>query len=239
MSWRRLRSGIAKPGGELLISGHASLPTGLLYYWPLDEASGTRAAANTSYDLTDNNTVTSAAAGPYNSSADFEANNSEYLSATNIGSVAAGAYSVCAWLRAESLAGAQATWGQGFIKNRSGETAGYFMASVNQSGAVQYYDFGRTRRDSSTGVITVGNDHFVVFGYDGSTQKIYVDGVDVTSGTGALSNGWTPSELAIGRLFNGAGYYWDGLIWGVGIWSKMLSADERIFLYNGGAGRKY
>jgi hypothetical protein len=70
-------------------TGHDSvynLRDGLVSWWTLDEASGTRADSHGSNDLTDNNTVGSAA-GKQGNAADFESTNSEYLSMNSVSSL--------------------------------------------------------------------------------------------------------------------------------------------------------
>ena len=67
-----LGSGFATPGGSPFLSG-------LIAYWTLDEASGTRVDAHGNNDLSDNNTVTSTT-GKVGDAAAFATANSEYLS---------------------------------------------------------------------------------------------------------------------------------------------------------------
>ena len=67
----------------------ATLGNGLVAFWKLNEQSGTRAAAFSSNDLTDNNTVTFAA-GILGNAAVFTSANSEYLSRASNSDLALG-----------------------------------------------------------------------------------------------------------------------------------------------------
>ena len=45
--------------------------------------------------------------------------------------------------------------------------------------------------------------------------------------------------MGVGRARNNAAYYHDGLIDEVGVWSRLLTADEKTALYNSGSGLAY
>jgi hypothetical protein len=97
--------------------------------------------------------------------------------------------------------------------------------------------------DQGTHSLNNGVYRFVVVTYDGSSTaagvKIYIDGS--LSGTGADFNNLSASILnaknAVIGAADGGSNPFTGSLDEVGIWSKVLSAQEVTDLYNGGAGQ--
>ena len=87
------------------IKNHSTLPTNLVSYWDLEEASGTR------YDLVGSNHMTDVATvgqgtGKFGNCADFELSNAEYLKITDAnqtGLDSAGEMSWSCWIKIEQL----------------------------------------------------------------------------------------------------------------------------------------
>jgi len=82
--------------------------TGLVSFWKLDEASGSRADSHGSNTLTDNNTVgqgASITAAPYSTAADMVAANSEFLSDTDNAELSTGDVNFCFsfWVKFDSV----------------------------------------------------------------------------------------------------------------------------------------
>jgi hypothetical protein len=73
--------------------------TGLVSCWPMNETSGTRADLYGGNNLTDNNTVGNAT-GKVGNAADFELDNSEYLSGSNISLTS---FTIGGWFYVESI----------------------------------------------------------------------------------------------------------------------------------------
>jgi len=81
---------------------------------------------------------------------------------------------------------------------------------------------------SATNLIENNKWYFVAASYDGSTAKIYLDGTQVASGT----KSWTSSEdlILIGQ--RDFGNYMDGVIDEPRIFTRVLTGEEIVRLYN-------
>jgi hypothetical protein len=75
-----------------------------------------------------------------------------------------------------------------------------------------------TSASSNTWVYVVGT-------YDGTTQKLYIDGSVKASST-PTSTISTTTSATIGSESFAPGYYWDGNLANVAIWNRALSSDE-------------
>lgn len=217
----------------------------LISFWELEEASGTRVDAHGTYDLTDNNTVLQGS-GKVGNCADFELDNSESLSVADNADLSGGDldFTFCAWVNAESL-GAFATiaakhnglttvgseWGLFF--NNSG--AGSFRLSLYQGVATTL-----SVTASTLGIPVTATWYFLVCGYDATNDLGFIQGNNGAADTGAFAGGIndTATAFRLGAV-DTATLCWDGLIDQAGYWKRVLTADERTFLYNAGAGRAY
>jgi len=229
------------------------LTDNLVSYWALDEASGVRydsvvASAN---DLTDNNMVGSTA-GMHNLAAQFVEADSDSLTRADNASLSLGAntaVTVSAWVRADSgtTNGAiVAKWGGGgnlydieyrlYIKAGAGGGTDKFSFGVGDGTA------GLGLAEWPLGDLALPSAWFFVVGwYDPSTSKVYIQ---VDNGTpveaawaGGTHNG--NGVLALGRAGSFGSYYGDFTSDAVGLWFRVLTAQERTDLYNAGAGLFY
>jgi len=211
-------------------------------WWTLDEASGTRADSVGSNDLTDNNTVGSAA-GPHGTAANFERNNNEYLSAANDTSLQVGNvnWSACGWLRAESEPGIP-MW---LISKTTNSTNVEHQLIIEANFRVLW----RVRSDGTAGTqtdvrsfnfgsLSVGNDYFWAVKHDADNDEI---GLSINAGawdTASHAGGIHAStgDFLLGiNAPGGSGY--DGLMWRTAIWKNhVLTSGEVHALYNGGSG---
>jgi hypothetical protein len=90
-------------------------------------------------------------------------------------------------------------------------------------------------------VLTNATWYYVVFTYDGTTAKIWLNGSSTPdcSLTSALSYGSVPTSNYLGRLEGVSPQYLNGLLAAVGFWTKALSTAEMASLYNAGKGRAF
>ncbi len=89
----------------------------------------------------------------------------------------------------------------------------------------------------NAGTWSAGVWYNVVGVYDGSTLKLYVNGVEIASSalTGNLLS--TSATWKMGRRGEGSGlYYWNGVLDDVRIYNRALSATEVLNLYNDTSG---
>jgi hypothetical protein len=238
--------GFHRPIIELLTLGElvtpaiqAGLMSGLVSYWKLDEASGTRADSHGPNPLADNNTVLNAS-GKISNAADFEINNSEYLSATDNGTLRGGNtdFTIGCWVYAESLV----DYNVPFSKGWGGASPEYILytdagnwsfviqsaAGVDQPGVI-----------SGTAAAT-GVWQFVVCWHDSVNDQICIQinngtvvSVDHAEGVAVGS-----APFALGASIAST-LYWDGLIDEAFFYRRVLSPAERTSLDNSGAGLSY
>lgn len=227
------------------ISDHPTLPTNLLAYWKLEEASGTREDSVGSIDLTDTNTVLQGT-GIRGNCGDFEKTNFEYLtSASNLAStIGSGSYSASMWVNPESISTAQATYGAGILTTRAAEANGSFAVTVKSDGSIYWYRWTGTDaryKTSAAHLSTLGVWYHIVITYNstGPVHTMYVNGSSVSfASDGSPATGWG-TNTQIGTMYTTSSFAWDGLIDEVGIWGKELTSSEVTDLYNGGSGLPY
>jgi hypothetical protein len=230
-------------------TGSVVSTTDLVSFWKLDEASGTRVDAFGSNDLTDNNTVgqaTSLTGVPYTEGADFEKNNTEYLSISDASqswlSPLSSDFSVSVWVKFESLPGGSAfaiigqdDYGTGTSTDRS-----WLLSYLTTTNRFTFYLFGGasfTVVEADTfGAASTGTWYHIVATYDATAQEtsIQVDGgtADTLSHTIGTNNSTADFGISL-QLNNGvAGAPFDGVIQAAGIWSRVLSDAEIAALAN-------
>ncbi len=227
-----------------------ALVDNLVSYWPLDEASGTRADSHGSNDLADNNTVLSAT-GKISDAADFELANSEYLNITDAsqsGLDFTSDFSFSCWVKPESQhdgamwykwGGSQAAYGFLYL-NIAGTYKLRFNGYATGGGSNIPFDWTQTLSNSTW--------YHIVFRFDATghpsgsgTAEVFVDGSSIGTVTNGSYTGSsnTTGAFSISSLGSGIQWYWDGLIDEMGCWSRLLTDQEITDLYNGGAGLAY
>jgi hypothetical protein len=220
-----------------------ALTDSLISYWSLDEASGDALDAHGSNDLTDNNTV-GTAAGKVAGARDFERGSSQHFSLADNADLSTGDidFTIAAWVQLESKPGGNMSVVQK-TTNLSGEYFFFHEASSDRF-KLEVYGAGGF---GSVGAVTANNLgapslatwYFVVAWHDSANNEV---GISVNAGTpdtaahsAGVLDGAGAFELS-GFTF---GTFWDGLIDEVGFWKRVLTADERTELYNGGDGLAY
>jgi hypothetical protein len=125
------------------------------------------------------------------------------------------------------------------------------MTSWGGTGLLPAFEFnttftaGTTRLYATTRVDD-GNWHMVTWWSNGSTNKVYIDGIDEGSLnilTGSNTGKWwssitayTPTEINLGGLIRTAGnaLFYNGDVDEASLWNVALTQDEITYLYNGG-----
>lgn len=224
-----------------------TLTTSLIEFWKLSDVNG----ATSTYNLTNNNTVTFVT-GLVDNCANFVKASSQSLSSTNDGGVTSGAFSVSLWVKmiTENGSTGDMLWSHG---DAGTHIRSFIYYQWNGSGYQLYCAREKlgTGQNANTYVVTLGttNWHHVVWTYDGSNIKLYVDGVyrATNAASGSGSSGGSDG-MAIGKDIIGTAYAW-AKIDAVGFWSKALSdgspslngtaGGEVAELYNSGSGIEY
>lgn len=228
--------------GKGTLAVASPLLTGLVSYWKLEEASGTRFDAHGTNHLTDNNTVTQAT-GRVGNAAQFTGSNLEFLSIADNSSLSMGAgarFTLAAWVYLTS---------KGDTRNIIAKRAGvgdleyymrYNLASDRFNLEVSPDGFTPvTSVDANaSGSPALNTWYFVVAGYDGSQLLIQVNNgtVNTQPYNSDVYDGGSLFQLG---AWSGANELWDGRIDEAGLWKRWLTAGERTQLYNGGAGLTY
>jgi hypothetical protein len=166
--------------------------------------------------------------------ADFEEDNTEYLSSSTVNLSAAAFTAVC-WVNPESLADTDGIIGQ---DNGADRDWGVFTSG---GGNITFYGFVSTvyKPDTKASVLTAGTWTMVAFAYDGvDTISFSNDAAawqDYDMGGAMDTEGY---DFEIGR--QGASSVWDGRMASCGVWSaKLDQATVLTSLYNSGVALQY
>lgn len=222
------------------IKNHSTLPTNLVSYWDLEEASGTRYDLVGSNHLTDNNTVLNTT-GKIGNGADFEASNSEYLSHSDNAELSiTGDWSASFWFKPET-----ATSGCIFSKwHDTGPNRG-ILVLLAATGDIRIYvspDPGTTFPSTLFNTnLSAGTWYHLVICFDASASSVsvYKDGTLVATQSGYGTNVYdNTADFKLGA-YNASSAPVDGVLDEFGIWSKVLTTDEVSDLYNSGDGLPY
>ena len=197
-------------------------------YWRLGESSGTSAAdaSGSGNAGTYQNAPTLGAPGLIsgtNTSVLFDGADDRVLAPDSTSLSPTGAVSVEAWARAASLAPSSGGYRTIVLKS------GSYWLRVDNAGGVQrarFYirDAGTYYGVTAAGVtIATGTTYHLVGTYDGTTLRIYVNGVEMGSAahTGAVDD--TTAALLIS---NPPGSTWDGRLDEVAVYGQALSATR-------------
>ena len=220
----------------------SQLLTDLTAYWSLEETTGSAVdSSENGWNGTLSGTISQGTGGKLGKCYNFEADSSGYV---NFGSTLGGSFgtadlSVSCWVNVESQVG-----NKGIIGTWNGENCWYLYTSSGTITATLNWGSSNFTTTSNSAVST-GAWHHIVFtaDRDGYTH-LYIDGtaqsssVDISAGSG--SNLHTTNELNIGVWGDRyTAVAFDGKIDEVGIWSRVLTADEVSDLYNTGLGLAY
>lgn len=225
----------------------SDLYTNLMDYWTLQEASGNRAGSQGVLTLTDNNTVPGAA-GKVGNGAQFTLANSESLSSASVVSLQMGSgqdFTLATWVKLATKATDQAL----IVKATDVSGAAgieyvlqYKLANDRFNALVSNGSATANQLADTLGAVSVDTWYFVVAWLDaGTSLNIQVNnGTADTLGTAVYAQA-AAGGFALGR--NGGDvtipHYLNGMLDEAAIWKRILTAAERTFLYNAGAGRTW
>jgi len=212
----------------------------LISWWKLEEASGTRNDSHGTNHLADNNTVLNDAAGKKSNAASFVTANSEWLSIASNASLQTGDidFTVGLWVK---VTGASTVRFAGKA-DAAGSASEWYLEGLEFSG--QYYPTFSIKNNSlalNNDIINANTWAFVVAWHDATANKIYIQVDNGSPASENLASGPTAAAdgFSIGRAGERAANYMGGLIDEVFLYKKVLTAAQRTWLYNAGAGRTY
>ncbi len=160
-------------------------------------------------------------------SRDFEASSNDYVEVGDVSALdlAGDEVTLSAWIRLESVNGEQKV----FAKWADSGMQFQYLISVNSSDNVQFAVFtGGTDLTIGTTSLVADVWHHVAGVYDGSTIRVYLDGVEENSAAASGNMSSTTAPVRIGAGSGGAGTEqpFDGEIGHCAIWDAPLSAGE-------------
>jgi hypothetical protein len=226
----------------------ASLTTNLNGYWDLNETSGSRADSAGANTLTDNASVTSnpgvtgIATG---SAAQFTRANTEYFSKTDNADLSAADVdlTVAGWFYLDSVSTTRYLIAKG-SSTVSLSTIDYRIY-FSSGGTVNWnVSNGTTSATVSTaaGSAIANQWYYVVAWHDAVNDQIGIslnNAAAITSAhTGGVNDTTGTFYVGVGPGADVNGLH-DGRMDEVAVWKRVLTADERASLYNGGFGRMY
>lgn len=222
-----------------------ALHDNLISYYQLNEASGDALDSHGSNNLTDTNTVGSAA-GLVGNARDFELGNTERFTHTDNADFSVGdiAFTFAGWFKLESTAQFMGLLGKS-TDSTNREYLLYFDPPNNNSLRASVTHDGSTNSNIAIGLslLTTGVWYYGLFQHDPVNNTLRV----------IVNDNWSdvPASHSTG-VFNGTGNFYlgsvhgagtlldfDGLLDEWGYWKRLLTKSEITFLYNNGAGRAY
>ena len=219
-----------------------TLAVDLKAFWELGEASGTRMDSHTGgLDLSPVNTPGNAAGKVGDALACVSASDQRVSRASHADLVMGDIdFSICFWAYMETVGD------QTFLaKSSSGGTIEYAVHHSGGVGGVYFAVRNLANTGNGTVLAAVGSPpedtwFFVVAWHDSVNNFLRASLNNGTAGETSFSGGVRASTLD----FNLGRDFWDGFklngrIDQVGVWKRVLTADERTYLYNAGAGRTY
>jgi hypothetical protein len=217
--------------------------TGLIAWWELNEASGTREDSHSTNDLTDNNTVTAASGKKGNAGVFVAANNESLTIDDNAG-----------------LSGDDATpitfgtWV--YMSSLGGGVNQYIFSKYEGTPEYRLYYNGTTDRFSVTfcnsasscpsatannfGAPSLNTWYFIMAGSDGTNVWISVNaGTRNTSAFASYVRDFTTTfRIGENKTSSPRGSF-DGMIDEAFFYKRSLTTDDEAWLYNSGTGRSY
>ena len=201
-------------------------------WWRLSETSSTYADTIAGLSATNNGTTTRGYQGAFypfdtNAAVDLDGT-SGYVSVSDVYDfTGTAAFSVSCWINADVVGGR--------VISKEG-TDGWRLFLYGTGVIFDRHNAGGTDSASNSATIGTGTWYHLVGTYDGSNLVAYVNGVAGSSTASSRSLGGNSNSLAFGRQANGAASFFNGRMDEVAIWSRALSADEVLQLYQYSAG---
>jgi hypothetical protein len=212
-----------------------ALTDSLVSHWKLDEASGNAIDAHGTNDLTETDGTIGSAAGKLGNARDFEAADTEYFNKADNADLSTGDidFTFAGWVQLESTGAAQAVFSKWPFANE------YFLR-YDGSRFVWLVGSGSATANN-LGAPSSGVWYFFVAWHDSVNNIVGIQINNGTADTTSYSSGVTDAgaEFALGGKVDGGPEYLDGLLDSVSFWKRVLTADEKTELYNGGTGLDY
>lgn len=228
------------------------LAVGLLAYWRLEEASGSRADALGVATLTDVLGNVGQAAGRIGNAAQFTAASKKKLNRAVDSFRLSGDLTVSVWIFPDLIAGGDSVAGRGVAAVHTGDLTGDWILGVGTvtsvgTSDITFFNWKNSGQDTTGKHRTSGRavvlsqwQHLVARRVSG-VYSIWHNGVSqaLAADAGTLQ-GWSNTKLTLGTSWNdpsdSPAYYYEGRIDELAIYGRALADSEIAQLYNGGNG---
>src|SRR5262245_25773498 len=154
-----------------------------------------------------------------------------FVSLAPVPELGQGPFSVSTWVNAGDLSGGDPTYGRGVARSTRGDLVGDWLLSVHPDGRVRFCNWRTAGADGKGSHVTqdslVVSDTWcqIVATWDGTTNRIFVNGDEVRYSSGSTEAGWGEGH-EVGRSYTQPGYYWDGKIDALRIHRRARAAAE-------------
>jgi len=204
--------------------------SGAVAYWKMDEASGTNVAATVGSANGTAGATTAIVAGKIGNARDPKGVSSESITMGDVAALELGTFSFSAWVKPNDTS--TGSFGDTIL----GKEGGCFGYQVTFDGVANRFGImtNCTMTWGTSGKTNNGSTwYFVVATFDGTSERLYVNGnLEVTATKSYTIN--TSNSFLIS-----APYYLKATFDEIGAWNRALSQTEITNLYNGGAGLTY
>lgn len=191
-------------------------------YWTFDETSGSTASDSSGNE--NNGSVYGASwtsSGKMDGALDFDGSN-DYVELPGIINPVDDKFTASAWVRLDTSSGDHVIFQQDGTGGRSWITR-------KSNGTLQSYIGGGYT--NSTGTLSVGQWHHVAVTYDGTTVRLWLDGI--LDGSSNRSGESSTGNILVGK-HKSLGKYWNGKIDNVRIFNYKLDSEEIKSLFEQG-----
>lgn len=218
----------------------STLTDGLVSWWEMDEASGTRVDIHGPNDLTTVTTVTQVA-GKLGQAGQFVHASNEYLRTSTDTGLEGGDrdWSFAVWVKADTAGNLFTVMCKG---NDTAAASNAYFLTTSASKMKLYISTGawKTVTANTFGTIPTDTWFLICCSHEASTKTIRIS----VNGGAEDSVVYTGTALDVGTNFNigiygSTTYSWDGAIDQPAFWDRLLTADERTELYNDSDGVFY
>lgn len=218
-----------------------NLESGLVAYWPLNENSGTREDVRGANNLAEINGTVSAQPGIQDQAARFQAVEQRHLSIGDNPDVSTGDidFTIAAWVYLDTITDHRTILAKGDTVNGCGDEYLLWYQGTARNFRFEINCQAKQAIAASFGAPVAGTWYFVAAWHDAAagTVNIQVNNGPVDSTTTAgIAPPDTTHSLRIGMGSDAFANPFDGRIDEVGFWKRVLIAQERTDLYNGGSG---
>jgi hypothetical protein len=233
---------LVKGAGMLLVAvilcrapaAHAAINTGLVSFWKLNEASGSRSDSVGTNTLTETSGSVASTSGKLGSAGQFGGGSTAYLSIPNNSSfnTGGGDFSISLWVYLDNRTGTQV-----FASKYSGGGYALYYESVSHAFVFSTYAGSNFAIGTALGDPATGTWYHLVGVHDSvtKTNTIRINDQYTNTVTAVTDQPDTTGPFTIGAFSTGA-YTTNGRIDAVGFWNRTLTSGEITSLYNSGTG---